>query len=282
MIPIEKVTSPRDSITVEYPRRILFLLLLLAVIVTSFCGCAAVGPNYQKIEPTAPAGWHAELSGGLTSAQTDPVNLAQWWTVLDDPQLAALEERAVKGNLELKVLQARIREARAMYGIGRSRFFPTLAAGAAATEARSSESSGSGTERELYYAGIDASWELDVFGGVQRAVEAAQASLEGVHAERHDLLVSLLAEVALNYLDLRTYQARLAVSSANIKIQQESYALNNSRFQAGLIGELAVQTALRMVESSHAQIPTLEAGLEATKNRLAVLLGQPPGSLHQE
>ncbi len=258
------------------------LLLLLVTVVLLISGCAAVGPDYVREEQAAPENWHTQLQGGLTAEQLDPVLLARWWTVLEDSQLAALEEQAIKGNLDLKVAQARIREARAMRGISRAQFFPTLESGLAATKSRSSESSGTGNILELYSAGFDASWELDVFGGVKRSVEAAQANLEATREDQRDLLVSLLAEVALNYVEVRTYQTRLEVSRANIKIQLESYDLNYSRFQAGIIGELAVQESLRILESSRSLIPTFETGLDAAKNRLAVLLGERPGSLQGE
>ena len=258
------------------------LTILLAAVVLILSGCATVGPDYVEMEAKPPANWHTELQAGLTAEQASPANLTRWWTLLEDFQLTTLEERAIKGNLDLKVAQARIHEARAMRGISHAQFFPTLDASAAATKSRSSENSETGTERELYFSGFDASWELDVFGGVQRSVEAAQASLEATQENRHDLLVSLLAEVALNYVEVRTYQSRLEVSKANIKLQQESYELNDSRFQAGVIGELAVQESLRILESSKSQIPTLEIGLDAATNRLAVLLGEHPGSLHEE
>ena len=272
--------SPGDQATCQ--NQCLSLSILLAVVMLLISGCVAVGPNYTQVDPAAPETWHTELQEGLTAEQTDPAGLARWWTVLEDSQLAALEEQAIVGNLDLRVAQARIREARAMRGISRAQFFPTLDSNLAATKSRSSESSGTGTERELYSAGFDASWELDIFGGVKRSVEAAQANLEATQEDRHDLLVSLLAEVALNYIEVRTYQSRLEVSRANIKILQESYELNHSRFQAGIIGDLVVQESLRILASSRSQIPTLEIGLEAAKNRLAVLLGECPGSLHEE
>jgi len=250
--------------------------------ISTLCGCAAVGPDYHQVEPQAPESWHTELQGGLTAEQPAPADLARWWTILQDPQLSALEERAVKGNLELQEARARIREARALRGLNRADLFPTLDAGAAASRSRHRNSSGSNTETELYSAGFDAGWELDLFGGVKRSVEAAQADLEATREDQHDLLVSLLAEVALNYVEARTFQSRLEVSKANIKAQQKIYDLNRSRFEAGLTGELAVQESLRILESSRSLVPTLETGLEAAKNRLAVLLGAQPGSLHEE
>ncbi len=282
MISTEKSKQPGKPLLENQPRRALFLMILPAAIALIIGGCTAVGPNYNQVEPKAPTKWHSELQEGLNVEQTNPVNLARWWIILDDSQLVTLEERAIEGNLDLQVAQSRIREARAMRGISRAQFFPTLDAGATATKFRSSEETGTGNEQDLYSAGFDASWELDLFGGVQRSVEAAQADLEATRENRNALLVSLLAEVALNYVEVRTYQSRLEVSRANIKAQLESYELNDSRFQAGIIGELAVQESLRILEGSRSQIPRLEAGLDAAKNRLAVLLGERPGNLHKE
>ncbi|MBW1980258.1 MAG: efflux transporter outer membrane subunit [Deltaproteobacteria bacterium] len=280
-------------------------ILLGTLMVVTLPGCAAVGPDYVPVEPEAPAKWHAELQGGLTAEQLNPQTLAHWWTTLHDPQLSSLEKRAVEGNLDLKEARARIREARALRGISKANLFPTVDAVGSITDHRNSENSGPGTgqrrsesngtgtdragsksapglENKLYSAGFDASWELDVFGGVRRSVEAAEANLQAAQEDLHDVLVSLLAEVALNYVEVRAFQARLAVTEANTKTQQESYDLNKSRYQAGLIDELAVQESLRILEASRSQIPALETGLEAAKNRLAVLLGEQPGTLHRE
>jgi NodT family efflux transporter outer membrane factor (OMF) lipoprotein len=261
--------------------RKIHLFLLLAAFALVLGGCM-VGPDYTRKEPEAPEQWHAELQGGLTAAQMDPAILARWWGVLEDPLLSSLENRAISGNLDLKEARARIVEARALRGIERAGLFPALDAGAAAGRSRSSESSGTGNEGNLYSVGFDAGWELDVFGGTRRAVEAAQASLEATREDLHAVMVSLLAEVALNYLEVRTFQTRLEASKANIRAQQETYDLNFSRYRAGLISELTVQESLRILASSSAQIPVLETGMAAALNRLAVLLGESPGALHGE
>jgi len=259
-----------------------FSILPAVVIGLILSGCVSVGPNYTKVEPDAPIKWHTELAGGLTTEDFQPETLAQWWGTLNDLELESLVERAIKGNLDLKSAHARIREARALRGISRAGFFPTLDAGGSAAKYRSSENSGTGKESKLYSAGFDAGWELDVFGGVRRSVEAAQANLEATQDDLHDVMVSLLAEVALNYVEVRTYQARLAVAGANIKAQEETYQLNRSRYQAGIIDNLAVQQSLYNLENTRSRIPTLQTGLEAAKNRLAVLLGKKPGEVHQE
>ena len=256
-------------------------LLLLAAFSLLQGGCM-VGPDYARQEPEAPEQWHASLQGGLTADRPDPAILASWWHVLDDPLLTSLEDRAVKGSLDLQDARARVLEARALRGIERAGLFPFVDANAAASRSHSSESTGTGDERTLYSVGFDAGWELDVFGGTRRAVEAAQANLEASEEYLHEVLVSLMAEVALNYLEVRTFQARLEANRADIQTQLEIYNLNVSRFKAGLISELNVQESLRILSTTKAVLPTLEIGLEAAINRLTILLGERPGSLHAE
>jgi len=267
------------------PWRVRFLLLyvLLSVIaVLIIAGCVAVGPDYARVEPDASEKWHTQLQGGLNPGVLDSETLAQWWRSLNDSILSSLEERAVKGNLDLKIAQARIREARALRGISKADLFPTIDTSASATNYRTSKNSSSFQEHKLYSVGFDAGWELDVFGGIRRSVEAAQANLEATQMELYDVLVSLLAEVALNYVEVRTFQTALTVTESNIKSQEETYKLNLSRYQAGIINELAVQQSLYSLEQARSLIPALQTGLEAAKNRLAVLLGQKPGAVHQE
>ena len=241
-------------------------------------GCATVGPEYVLPEIKAPATWYTELNDGLTAEAVDPRTLARWWTTFDDPVLSDLIERSVTGNLDLKQAGARVREARARRGISQADRFPTLDVSGSVTKKRSSQ--GTGRETKLYMTGFDAGWEIDIFGGVRRSVEAADADIAASQASLRDVLVSLTAEVALNYVEARTFQTRLAVAGENLKAQQETFDLIESRYQAGLSDELAVQQARYNLESTRSRIPTLRTGLEAAKNRLAVLMGQAPGSVH--
>ena len=266
----------------QYMRCLLLYVLLAAFSVLIIVGCAAVGPDYARVEPDAPEKWHTQLQGGLNMGVLDPEILAKWWRSLNDSKLSSLEERAVKGNLDLKIAQARILEARALRGISKADFFPNINTSASATNYRNSENSSSFQEHKLYSAGFDAGWEVDVFGGIRRSVEAAQANLEATQMDLYDVLVSLLAEVALNYVEVRTFQTALTVTESNIKSQEETYELNRSRYQAGIINELAVQQSLYSLEQARSLIPALQTGLEAAKNRLAVLLGEKPGAVHHE
>ena len=263
-------------------KRFIGLLLPAIAVGLILTGCAAVGPDYSPIEPEAPQRWSAEMAGGLTADHPDTGTLAQWWTIFNDPELSSLEQRAVSSNLELQTARSRIREARAQRGISQARLFPAVGATAAASKIRSSESGGTGTKTNFYTAGFDAGWELDIFGGLRRSIEAAQADLEASQVNLHSVLISLMAEVALNYVDVRIYQAQLTLTRANIKTQEETYNLNQSRNQAGIIDELAVQESLRILETSRSQIPAIETNLSAAKNRLAVLLGMQPVEFAQE
>jgi outer membrane protein, multidrug efflux system len=260
-----------------FPDLVFSLLTLMAL-----AGCASVGPDYIRPETKAPAGWHTPLQDGPGQTPLPPETLAQWWTTLNDPALSGLIERAVKQNLDLAEARGRVREARARRGVSEANLFPTLEATGSATKSRSSGNSGFGSESKLFSAGFDAGWEMDVFGGLRRSVEAADADFSASREDLHDVLVSLVAESALNYVEARTFQARLSVAEANIRTQEESYDLTRSRFEAGLSDELAVHQARYNLESSRSQLPTLRTGLEAAKNRLAVLLGMAPGILHPE
>jgi NodT family efflux transporter outer membrane factor (OMF) lipoprotein len=258
------------------------LLAVAAFVAMVVGGCAIAGPDYARPVLQVSEAWHSEVSGGLSAEQVDPQTLASWWTVLGDAELDSLMERAAQANLDLKQARVRIREARARRGAARADLLPTLEAGASATASRSSDRLGGGGTSEMYAANLDASWELDIFGGARRSVEAYSADLQAAQEDLRDVLVSMLAEVALNYVDVRTSQARLAAAEENLAAQQESYQLAQWRRQAGLSDELSVQQARYNLESTRAQIPSLRMAREEAMNRIAVLLGQEPGALHAE
>ena len=253
---------------------------LAVLAITVLVGCAAVGPDY--VPPQTPSTtWNTPLQEGMT-VETGLRNLADWWTTLNDPELSRLIERAATGNLDLKKATARIREARARRGLSNAGLYPTLDASGSATRSRGSTDTGPVATTDLYSAGLDASWEIDLFGGVRRSVEAADADLQAAGEDMRDTLVSLLAEVALNYVDLRTAQARLAVTETSLKSLEETYSLAKWRSQAGLGDELAVEQARYNLESARSQIPTLLTSIAEAQNRLAVLLGETPGTVHAE
>jgi NodT family efflux transporter outer membrane factor (OMF) lipoprotein len=253
---------------------------LIILIALNF-GCAAVGPNYATPEIALKKEWHAELMNGLTAKATNLSELRNWWEVFNDPVLSDLMGRAIARNLDLKQAGSRVRQARANRVIARVDLYPTVDATGSYNKSRSSKDTGGANESDLYSAGLDADWELDVFGGVRRNVEAAQGDLEASREDLRDVLVSLVAEVGLNYVDVRTYQARLAVAEKNLAAQLETYQLTKYRNTAGLTTELAVQQARYNAESTRSQIPSLRTGLEEALNRMAVLLGEQPGAIHE-
>lgn len=264
-----------------YIRYLLHLSWMPLVLIMT--GCVTVGPDYVRPDTSLSTTWHSELKGGLIAGEMNPQTLAAWWSTLNDPELSSLIDRAVSGNLDLKKARARIREARARRGIAKAGLFPTFDAAGSATRSYSSKDSGTDNTSEtsdLYTASFDAGWEVDIFGGVRRSVEAAEADIGASQEDLRDVLVSLLAEVAVNYIDLRTFQLRLAIAEVNLEAQNETYQLTLWRYQAGLSDELSVQQARYNLENTRAQLPTLRTGKEEALNRIAVLLGEQPGKVH--
>jgi NodT family efflux transporter outer membrane factor (OMF) lipoprotein len=254
----------------------------VVLVILAVTGCATVGPDYVRPDMPVSATWHTELKGGLSAGEMDLQTLAAWWKTLNDPGLSSLIDRAVLGNLDLKKALARVREARARRGMAKADLFPTLDAIGSATWSRTSKDTGTGKSYDLFAATFDAGWELDIFGGIRRSVEAAMGDLEASEEDLRNVLVSLLAEVALNYVEVRSFQTRLIAAEANLESQSETYQLTKWRHEAGLTDELAVQQARYNLENTRSQIPTLRTGLEEAMNRIAVLLGEQPGKLHSE
>ena len=252
--------------------------LLAALLLT---GCATVGPDYAAPELVTPATWRGAAAAKIAIAPTAPADLATWWRQLDDPTLIGLVEQALQTSLDLRAAQAKLREARARRALAGAELFPTVSGSADGRRVKASGEAGGGGTANRFSAGFDASWELDVFGGVRRGVEAAQASLEASQASLHDTQVSLAAEVALNYVELRAYQAALAIARANAASQAETLQLTQWRAQAGLTTALDVEQARTNLEQTKAQIPSLETNRAEAEHRLDILLGQQPGALAQ-
>jgi outer membrane protein, multidrug efflux system len=245
-------------------------------------GCAAVGPDYEMPDKQVSSQWHAPFDRGLANEPVDQEALSHWWRTLNDPALSRLMDEAVAGNLDLKEARARVREARARRGIEEAGLFPDVDASGKIIRSQGREETGAGTQRTLYTAGFDAGWEVDIFGGIRRSIEAADADVQASQASLRDVLVTLTAEVGLNYVEMRAYQTRLAVAEANLNAQEETHQLTQWRFQAGLSDALSVEQARYNLENTRSQVPTLRSGLDASRNRIAVLVGKEPGRLHRE
>jgi multidrug efflux system outer membrane protein len=265
-------------------RSILPMIILLCLAASSGC---MVGPNFQRPQEPVPARW----SGPLPPPSPQPVTLEEkelsgWWTVFDDRILSSLIDRAVQSNLDLKLAEARIRQARAARGIAASGLGPTVdASGAYSRNQLTGSSSNEDTKGPItnqYQAGFDASWELDVFGGVRRGVEAAGAGIQVAVENRRNVLVTLTAEVARNYIELRVFQQRIAIARQNLQAQEHSAKLTRQRFQFGFVSGLDVANAEALVATTAAQIPLLEASARQSIYNLSVLLGLDPATLVQE
>lgn len=259
----------------------------------SLSGCK-VGPNYAG--PPAldmPATFAAipavKPSDVTTTPALEEAKLGEWWKTLNDEQLNSLVDRAIVSNLDLKLALARVREARAARGAAAADWFPQVGSGAGYSRSRSSNNTqpGFGAQQDsagvdIYNLGLDASWEIDFWGKTARAVEAADAEILQTIELRRDVLVLVLAEVARSYIDLRGQQERLEVVTRAVGVQEESLKLTESRFKAGLVGELDVAQAKAQLEIRRSQVPAIRSGIDVSINRLSVLLGKPPRALAEE
>jgi outer membrane protein, multidrug efflux system len=266
------------------------------VLLVFAAGCA-VGPDYQRPDLAAPAAWQ---EGGQSGIDTRAAEMAQWWTAFKDPLLDGLVDRAVKSNLDLRIAEARVREERALIDVTAAGLWPSLNVSGSYSRNRNSTnafgSSGSSSagdlsglggstfsnvanlDRNLFQTGFDSGWEIDIFGGTRRQVEAARANLEASVEDRRSVLVTLLGDVAKNYIDLRGLQRRLAVAQDNLKAQEDTLELTKIRFDAGLASDFDVAQAEGEVKTTEAQIPTLQTALKQTAYRIDILLGAQPGA----
>jgi multidrug efflux system outer membrane protein len=251
-------------------------------------GCA-VGPNSHPAPPSAAPAWDAPVTNGLTDKRSAT---SSWWASFNDAELDSLIERATQSNLDLRVAEARLRQARAVRAGTAADLAPQVNASASAARAKQSQNQpliGSlplppsfPFEYTVYQAGFDASWELDVFGGKRRAHEAATADWEGAIEARNDAMVSLLAEVARNYVELRGSQQRLGIARRDLELQEEATDLTRARFRGGVATELDVTREAALLASQQAAIPSLETAVRAAMHALAVLLARQPGELVAE
>lgn len=221
------------------------------------------------------------VSGDVLSCP-DPEILAKWWESLNDEILTQLVEWSLQSNRDLASARSKVTEARAALGINKAALLPWLDNTDYWYNARTPvETGGSGKDIDIYRLGIDASWEIDIFGGKREGVKAGAASLEAQYASLHAVWVSLSAEVALNYLTLRTLQERLLIAERNLALQEDTLEMLQSRVDAGLSDHLALNQSKYTLEQTKAEIPPIQKSIEEVQNNLAVLTGRVPGSLDQ-
>jgi NodT family efflux transporter outer membrane factor (OMF) lipoprotein len=274
-----------------------YLKLLQKISITAFClvalaGCM-VGPNYRPPETKVPEKWNAQEV--VTQAQSSktapsPVTLVEWWESFNDPSLSSLVEMAVRSNLDLRQAEARIRQARAARGVAGAPLYPEV--DASALYQRSQSSGATVTTggalatapglRELFQVGLDASWELDIFGGTRRGLEAATADLRAAVEDRRDVLITLVGDVGTNYINLRGFQQQIAIARRNLEAQRRNADITRRRYEAGFVSALDVANAQAQVATTEAQIPVLESSARAAIYNLGVLLGREPAALEKD
>jgi len=255
------------------------LKVTLLFCVLAIAGCT-VGPDYHPQEAKMPLGWASTTPIKTTPAYADIVD---WWTKFNDPNLTSLVERATNTNLDLLQAQARIRQARAARGIAVGGLWPTADVSGSYERGRFPDSGGSNAAtRNLFQTGLDAVWEIDIFGGVRRSVEAADADVKVAVEDHRDVLVTLVSEVALNYIELRGFQQEIVIAQNNLAAQQQTAELTRKRFQGGLVGSLDVANADAQVATTASQIPQLETAAQQAIYNLSVLLGLKPTALLKE
>ena len=275
--------------------------IALGLLAAASAGCM-VGPDYHRPAVDVPTRWSEAPQDNVPA----PAGPSRWWTAFDDPELDSLIDRAAAANLDVALAEARIREARANRTIAAAPLWPSLTSSGSYTRSLLSENAiGSGSQQggstggstaqqggsgsgfsvkpmNLYQLGFDASWEIDVFGGIRRSVEASQASLEASYFNRDDVLLTLLGDVARNYIELRGFQRQLDVARNNLAAQKETLELTRARYRGGLASDLDVAQAEAQTQTTASQIPTLETSYKDAVHSLGVLLGEAPGALADE
>lgn len=256
-------------------RRTGFAGLVLTAVLLSGC---AVGPDYMAPVLDLPTKW---LNAGKSKQK--PAQLSRWWVKFGDPLLSQLIEEAVAGNLDVAKAKAAIREARATLRQSEGSLFPTLDGSGSATRIKTGGVSGgqvaSGPTYPQYQAGFDASWELDLFGGNRRGVEAATRAAEASEDQLYSTLLTLIGDVASYYTEARGYQARIELARRTASSQRETAELTRARLTAGTASGVDVAKAEAQAATTEAAIPTYEAAYAEAVHRLGVLLGRDPGAV---
>ena len=262
--------------------------LACAALCVSAC---TVGPNYVKPESPTPPAYVEATDTARTAIQPADADLSRWWTQIPDSTLQGLIQRALQNNLDLRTAASRVRQARQEEVIAGAKAYPSLSATASAVTLNSNApapppgatpTSPIPRYLNLYAVGFDASWEVDLFGGVRRSVEEARANTEAYRWERRDAEVTLTAEVANDYLTLRAVQARIEVGEGELARQQDLFGLIGARRKAGFVTNLDVNQQSTAVATAAAQIPQLRSQAKSEIHALGVLLGETPEALESE
>jgi NodT family efflux transporter outer membrane factor (OMF) lipoprotein len=255
----------------------------LAVLLSS--GCMMTGPDYSTPDADIADAWHAADPIVKTGAVS-----ADWWQAFNDPTLNGLIDNAYQQNLPLRIAGLRVLEARAVRGIAAGQFWLQVqeinSRSTAIGLSNEFQTGGAGSLPKRHYKdfslGFDAVWELDFWGRFRRGVESADANLQATVGDYDNILVTLIADVAATYVEIRAFEERIALAQSNITLQKETLAITETRLKNGVSTELDVLQAKSNLTNTQALVPSLEQGLIQTRNRLSILLGVTPGVLDKQ
>jgi multidrug efflux system outer membrane protein len=238
-------------------------------------GCA-LGPDYRRPELAEPAGFRGEAAPAAESF----VDQLPWWEIFGDTALVALIAESLEGSRDLAEAVARVESARNLVGVARADLFPQVGYQGDASRVRTSEQiDGVGATTNLFGAALGMAWEIDVWGRIRRATEAARAELLASEAVARGVRLSLVAGVAQAYFELRELDLELEIALRTADSFRETRDLFRRQFEGGTASKLEVERAEAALAETEATIPDLEARIVAGENRLAVLLGRPPGDM---
>ena len=259
-------------------RRHCLWIMLIPLLALSGC---MVGPNYQAPESEKAVEIEVPEYPEIFYSHAD---FSRWWDIFNDPTLTSLIDRAEQGNLDLKIAIARIKEARAAAGIVSAELFPSVDADGSVDWRKESENVNplATSNQTEYTLSADAGWEIDLFGRIRRSMEAATADFQVSREDFNNVLITIRAEVAGTYLQLRTFQAQQETTLKNIQAQKSMLNLTMVRFENGLASKLDVAQAGRILANTKSELPVIRTGLAQTITSLSVLLGEPSGKLRIE
>jgi NodT family efflux transporter outer membrane factor (OMF) lipoprotein len=275
-------------------------IFAVALTLLALCGCASVGPDFVPPDPMLPGTSFNGKPEPAAAARPVPIDLSggdpKWWAVFRDPIMTSLAERVAAANLDVATATLRLAESRFERGVTASAQFPAINGNASYQRELYSQNGVLSLVKPLvsstspffippisiWQTGFDAAWEIDIWGRVRRQVEAADAQVEASENQRRGTLVSTLAELARDYIELRGTQTEIAITNANLASSRDILQWTKTRAEKGLTSQLDVENAAAQVEAVRAILPTLEDQESAQLNALSLLLDEPPGSLRGE
>ena len=275
-----------QSVPLRPLSNVFFSVFLITILLCA--GCAPVGPNYQKPEIKTPDAWHEKIAAEMN--KKSDASLQSWWQVFDDPILNDLIETARNSNLDLKIAISGILASRARLGVASGKKLPDANAVGSFSRFKHSDHGalkqlsppGGFDAQNMFMVGVDAVWEVDVFGRIRRQIEAAGAEYEASVEDYRDVLVTLFAEVAMAYVEIRSFQRRIQCARANADTQRKMLELTKARYKSGIASRLDMAQALSNLSNTEATIPALEIDLNSAMNRLSFLLGTDAGTVQEK